>query len=282
MLPLERFRAVKAREVAALRRAAEAGTLPGPLAAPRSPLAAALDSRAARPGPLALIAEYKRASPSRGVICHDLDVEEAARQYARAGAAALSILTETAWFHGDLAFLDRAATALAGEDRAPLPLLRKDFIFDELQVAATAATPASALLLIVRLTPDARTLRRLRESAEAHGMEAVVEVFDGHDLALARESGSRIIQVNARDLESLAVDRRAALRLIDRHPPQAGERWIAASGMREPGHLAEAAQAGFVAALVGTALMAGGRPGAALAALLGREARPEQRGGRPC
>ena len=79
-------------------------------------------------------------------------------------------------------------------------------IRDRLQVAATAATPASALLLIVRLTPDAALLRSLREQAEAHGIDAVVEIFDEADLALARESGARIIQVNARDLDTLQVD----------------------------------------------------------------------------
>ena len=86
-------------------------------------------------------------------------------------------------------------------------------IRDRLQVAATAATPASALLLIVRLTPDAALLRSLREQAEAHGIDAVVEIFDEADLALARESGARIIQVNARDLDTLQVDRSACLRL---------------------------------------------------------------------
>ncbi|MFR7733516.1 MAG: hypothetical protein ACLU7D_09240 [Collinsella sp.] len=91
-------------------------------------------------------------------------------------------------------------------------MLRKDFIFHQLQVMETASTPASALLLIVRLTPDARELRVLREQAEAYGMQAVVEIFDEGDLALARESGARIIQVNARDLDTLETDRQACLR----------------------------------------------------------------------
>ena len=151
-------------------------------------------------------------------------------------------------------------------------MLRKDFIFHPLQVAAALSTPASALLLIVRLTPDAGLLRELREQAEAGGMEAVVEVFDARDVALARESGANIIQVNARDLASLAVDRRACLALAKECPPREGELWIAASGMSCRSDLEEAAKAGFRAALVGSALMEHGRPGEALRALLGGEA----------
>lgn len=262
---LERFRRAKMPELEALCRAAAAGALPTPFPAPRAGFAAALRSG---PGPLAVVAEYKRASPSRGVICEALAVEDVARQYAAAGASALSILTEEAWFHGELSFLARAAQALAEAGGSAIPLLRKDFIFDSLQVRATAATPASALLLIVRLTPEPAHLRGLREEAESLGMEAVVEVFDAADLDLARESGARIIQVNARDLASLTVDREAPLSLIRASPPLEHETWIAASGMESLAHLKQAADAGYHAALVGTALMAGGEPGAALARLV--------------
>lgn len=215
---LERFHQAKQAEVAALRLAAERGTLPEPLTSPRPDFAAAL-SLPALGAPLAVVAEYKRASPSRGVIREDLDVEEVVRQYAAAGADALSILTEETWFHGSLDFLTRAA-APGLYPAAPLPLLRKDFIFDSLQVRATAATPASALLLIVRLTPEARLLRQLREEAEGFGLHAVVEIFDAADLRLARESGARIIQVNARDLQTFAVDRAACLSLARSCPPE--------------------------------------------------------------
>ena len=105
---LERFHQAKQAEVAALRLAAERGTLPEPLTSPRPDFAAAL-SLPALGAPLAVVAEYKRASPSRGVIREDLDVEEVVRQYAAAGADALSILTEETWFHGSLDFLTRAA-----------------------------------------------------------------------------------------------------------------------------------------------------------------------------
>lgn len=130
---------------------------------------------------------------------------------------------------------------------AGLPLLRKDFILHPLQVRLTAATPASALLLIVRLTPDVRRLRGLRELAESFGMEAVVEIFSAEELVLARESGARVIQVNARDLDTLRVDRTACLNMGAAR--RDGEIWIAASGMSEPDHLRRAAEAGFDAAL---------------------------------
>ena len=265
--PLQRFRAAKLAEIADLERQAEQGGLP-PYLLPRPGFRDALERPAA---PLAVIAEYKRASPSRGVICASVTPEEAARQYAQNGAAALSILTEQAHFQGDVGFLARMAPE-ARQGKRTLPLLRKDFIFHPLQVTATAATPASALLLIARLTPEVRLLRDLREQAERLGLEAVVEIFDAADLALARESGARLIQVNARDLETLTVDRRAALRLATAHPPQADECWIAASGLRRREDLRDAAAAGFSAALVGTSLMEQGRPGAALQTLLQEDA----------
>ena len=162
-------------------------------------------------------------------------------------------------------YLDEAATALGP---ACPPLLRKDFLFDPLQIAATAATPASALLLIVRLAPDAGLLRELREQAESFGMQAVVEIFDTEDLQLARQSGARIIQVNARDLETFAVDSNACLELIRRCPPEGEERWIAASGLSRTEHLRAAAEVGYDAVLIGTALMEQEDPGVALRRLL--------------
>ncbi|WP_291439641.1 indole-3-glycerol-phosphate synthase [Desulfovibrio sp.] len=269
---LERFIKAKTAEVQNLRRLADQGRMPAPLDAPRPDFSEALRGRsgpAMRLGEhsLVVVAEYKRASPSRGAICESIGIEDAARQYAAAGAGCLSILTEETYFHGDIGYLQKAADPALYTKHRP-PLLRKDFIFDPLQVAATAATPASALLLIVRLTPDVHTLRSLREQAESSGMQAVVEIFDRDDLHLARQSGARIIQVNARDLGSLQTDRKAPLDLIRACPPQEDEVWIAASGIDSGGHLLDAAQAGFAAVLVGSALMAGGTPGLALARLL--------------
>lgn len=113
----------------------------------------------------------------------------------------------------------------------------------------------------MRLTPEARLLRQLREEAEGFGLHAVVEIFDAADLRLARESGARIIQVNARDLQTFAVDRAACLSLARSCPPENGEIWVAASGISHAEHLVQAAEAGYQAALVGTALMEKGKPG---------------------
>ncbi len=259
---LERFYTAKLPEITALRQAAERGDLQRILREPRPDFTAALRTSG---GQLAVIAEYKRTSPSLGSICESIEVEEAARQYAAAGAHALSILTEEQYFHGNIAFLERAANQ---DTTSPLPLLRKDFIFDPLQVLATAGTKASALLLIVRLTPSAGTLRRLREETEKMGLQAVVEVFDAHDLRLARESGARIVQVNARNLDTLTVNRKACRKLATAYPPENHELWIAASGISRPEHLVEAAESGYHAVLVGSSLMKNGKPGENLTALL--------------
>ncbi|MDR1856432.1 MAG: indole-3-glycerol-phosphate synthase [Desulfovibrio sp.] len=273
MQRLERIIEGKGEELAELRRLERTGAFPPPLPGVRPDFAGAL----AMPSPgadVAVIAEYKRASPSRGVIRSDLSVEDVCAGYARAGARAISVLTEERHFRGSPDFLGRAAKA---EGVGGVPLLRKDFLTDPLQVRATAATPAAALLLIVRLTPDAGTLASMRELAEGFGMQAVVEVFDGEDLVLARDSGAGIIQVNARDLETLSVDVGACLALAERHPPGSGETWIAASGITEGGDLRRAADAGFRAVLVGTWLMERGCPGDRLAELLkgaGRGERP--------
>lgn len=253
---LERFRKAKLAEIEALKKCG----VPAPSRKARPDFVLPLR----RAGQIAVIAEYKRASPSRGMIRSDLPVEEAARQYMACGAAAMSILTEETWFRGNLDFLEVACQATDGA----LPLLRKDFIFDPVQIAATAATPASALLLIARMLPGAASLRDLRERAEAYGIAAVVEVFNREDLAVAREAGAKIIQVNARDLDTLKVSRSACLELIAEGRPEAGETWIAASGMSEPEHLAAARSAGFHAALVGSSLMEQESPGEALEKLL--------------
>ena len=122
------------------------------------------------------------------------------------------------------------------------------------------------MLLIVRFTPDAGLLRTLREQAESFGIHAVVEIFDEADLILARQSGARIIQVNARDLDTLKTDRQICLDLVRFR--QDGEIWIAASAMEQPSHLTAAAQAGYHAALIGTALMQNGKPGDNLSSLI--------------
>ena len=269
-MPLKHLCTAKYAEIEHLRTLDAAGTLPAPRTAPRPGFSTALHA-GKQHGLPAVIAEYKRASPSRGIINESVSPEDAAAQYRDAGAACISVLTEEEHFHGKLDFVRR----MADLPRVP-PLLRKDFLFHPLQVRATAATAASALLLMVRLTPDAGHLRHLRELAEAHGLEAVVEIFDEHELHLARQAGAHLIQVNARDLATLRVNRAASLLLAQQHRPRCpyggDELWIAASGVESPRHLHEAAEAGYDAVLVGTSLMQGGAPGAALRQLL--ETRP--------
>lgn len=262
---LEKFYEAKVKEIDELRALKSCGRFPEPFAGKRPDFKKNLRARDGLP---AIIAEYKRASPSRGRICSDISVEEAVSQYTANGADALSILTEKVFFEGDPAYLCRAHEIQRTGPKKPV--LRKDFIFDPLQVEATAASPASALLLIVKMIPDAGKLRELRELAEQFGLQCAVEIFNQEELKIARKSGASIIQVNARDLKTLKVDRRACLNLAEACPPEEGELWIAASGMDSHQHLAEAAAAGYGAALLGTALMKDGEPGKALASLLRR------------
>ncbi len=263
-MELERFFRAKQAEIAALENGGLDALEPWQAARPSFPAAL----RSPGTAPLPVIAEYKKASPSRGLLCGSIEPEEAARQYAENGAAALSVLTEERWFMGHIGYLARIAAMMQEKQVRPLPMLRKDFIFHPAQVSATLATPASAMLLIVRLAPDARVLRDLREQAERGGVEAVVEVFNPGDVAIARDSGAHIIQVNARDLETFRIDVTAALRVIEAFPPQGDELWIAASGMSSHEDLLAAAAAGYHAALVGSALMEGGAPGHALRCML--------------
>jgi len=249
---LERFRQAKQAEIAALQELEDQGRLPEPFAGQRL----SFKRRLQGPG-LAVIAEYKRASPSRGVINAELGPEEVAEDYSRGGAAALSVLTEEAHFQGELGFLQRMAPA-------GLPLLRKDFILHPLQVRQTAATPASALLLIARMLDDAELAGLLQLSRDC-GLDAVTEAFDATDLARAQTAGAEIIQINNRDLDTLATDLEVSARLVVRR--REGEVWISASGMAAPEDLVRMRDLGFDAVLVGTSLMAAPDPGEALAAL---------------
>ncbi|MDR2613089.1 MAG: indole-3-glycerol-phosphate synthase, partial [Deltaproteobacteria bacterium] len=215
------------------------------------------DGRAARG--LAIVAEYKRASPSRGEIEMGVTPEEAAEAYREADC--ISVLTEGSFFRGDLSFLPRMSFK-------GIPLLRKDFVFHPLQILDTAARRASAVLLISRLLAGVAELRELMLLSRSAGLAPVVEVFGAAELEDARSAGAEIIQVNARDLDTLRVDFLASLRLLEEHPGSPGEFFIAASGLRDAVDLRLARRLGFGGALVGTSLMEGGRPAERLAGLL--------------
>ncbi len=255
---LERFREAQLPGIARLRKLKAEGAMPPPFdfgeGRQRPPFTRALRA-AGRP---AVIAEYKRASPSRGVINLALTPADVARMYADAGAACLSVLTEEAHFQGSLGYL--SDMAFAG-----LPMLRKDFLIDPVQVQETAATPASALLLIMRMFPGAAEVKDMIGQCRYYGLEAVCEVFDEGDLDLARWAGAEIIQVNNRDLDRLVTDLDISRRLAARK--ESGEVWISASGLEAPEQLEEMAALGYDAVLIGTSLMSAPDPGAALAKL---------------
>ena len=259
---LEQFRRAQLPELERLRALEKAGLSQPPHAGHRPPFAA----RLRRNGPGAVIAEYKRASPSAGALGPDHRPEDIAAAYAAAGAEALSVLTEAAHFQGRLDHLVR----MPGPG---LPLLRKDFLLSPLQVAETAATPASALLLVVRMLEDDELAAMLR-ATQAAGLEAVLEIFHPEDLERARAALAvtavtpAVIQVNNRDLRTLALDASISGTLIRRR--ESGETWISASGVACREDLEERRSLGFDAVLIGSALMSAQDPGAALAALSGR------------
>lgn len=263
---LARFRTAQMPFVERLQALEREGRFPKALAGPRASLAAALKAK----GPGAIIAEYKRASPSRGDINLNLRPEDAARDYAEAGATALSVLTEQVWFKGHIDYLERMI-------KAELPLLRKDFLIDPLQVRETAATPAAALLLIVRMLDDNLLLSMLQEAGKV-GIEAVLEIFDGTDLDRARAALERsgvqpaIIQVNNRDLDTMKVSPEASRTLIAYRAEH--EVWISASGAEKPEDIAERAALGYDGVLVGTALMAGPDQKEALSRLVAGRPKP--------
>lgn len=255
---LEKFRSAKAGEIKALHKAAASGGLPRAWEGKRLSFAQALKDY----GPGAVIAEYKRASPSKGEINLSLSPEAIASKYAASGAAAISVLTEKTYFKGDLGFLK----AMTGPG---LPLLRKDFLFDPLQVTETAATPASALLLIVRMFENATQLAEMINLSRQAGLETVVEIFAPEELDTARQAGAEIIQVNNRDLETLATDLDNSRRMIRQKDR---ELWICASGIEKSAQVREMAELGFDAVLVGTSLMREDDPGTALKSLTRRKA----------
>jgi indole-3-glycerol phosphate synthase len=198
-----------------------------------------------RPG-MSLIAEHKRSSPSAGLIRDGVPLEDVVGAYERAGAAALSILTEGPSFGGSLHDLEAARGA------SGLPLLRKDFVVDTYQVYESLAAGADALLLIVAaLKPD--ELRSLHREATAVGLAALVEVHDERELELAATAGAGLIGINNRDLTTLAVDTRRTFELLPRVPSDTVV--VAESGFRTRAELDELARAGVDAVLVGEALM---------------------------
>ena len=205
-----------------------------------------------------IIAEIKKASPSKGVLAEVFRPAEIARAYEAGGAAALSVLTDGKYFQGSLANLEEARGAVG------VPVLRKDFTIDEVHVVEAAAHGADAVLLIAAvLTVD--ELRRFREVAGEFKMAALVEVHGEEELDAALEAGAGIVGVNNRNLHTFAVSLETSLRLAERIPAEVVK--VAESGIHSAADVAKLAAAGFDAFLVGEHLMKSGDAAAALRAL---------------
>jgi indole-3-glycerol phosphate synthase len=211
------------------------------------------------PGPPAIIAEIKKASPSKGVLSHDFAPARIAHAYEFGGAAALSVLTDEAFFQGSLADLEAARAAVS------LPVLRKDFIIDPAQILEAAAHGADAILLIAAIL-SVRQIRDFRESAASLRLSALVEVHNRHELDAAIESGADLIGVNNRNLSTFEVTLETSLALAEHMP--AGALLVSESGIHDAADIARLRAAGYHAFLVGEHLMKSSDPAAALRKLV--------------
>jgi indole-3-glycerol phosphate synthase len=207
----------------------------------------------------AIIAEIKKASPSKGLLSANFDPVQLARQYQDGGAAALSVLTDEPFFQGSLADLDAARRT------CHLPVLRKDFTLDENDVLEAAAGGADAILLIAALLGE-QQIRKLRESAAAHRMAALVEVHDERELSKALDSGAEIVGVNNRNLITFQVTIETSLGLAPRVPAQVIK--VSESGIHSAQDLQRLRDAGYQGFLVGEHLMKAADPAKALRALV--------------
>lgn len=218
---------------------------------------AALEKQS-RTGP-AVIAELKKASPSRGLIRADFDPAELAVELEAAGAAALSVLTDAEFFQGSLQNLEQASAA------AKLPCLRKDFILDEFQLLEARASRADAVLLIVAALSQSE-LETLARKARSYSLDVLCEVHDEKELERAIDAGCGLIGVNSRDLRTFAVDLQTAFRLAGLMPKNV--LCVAESGIQSGQDIARLRAAGYQAFLIGESLMKAPSPGNALRTLI--------------
>ena len=237
----------------------------------RLPRRDAFKAALAQPNRYNILAECKRRSPSRGLLRLDYDPAQVAERYVTAGAAAVSVLTESAFFDGSLEHLEAVRIAV------DIPVLRKDFIVSEYQLLDARAAGADAVLLIVAAL-NTQALRALTTAAHGLGLAVLTEVHDRRELDLALEAGTTIVGVNNRNLRTLAVDLEASHSLIEAIPEDVVA--VAESGLRTPADLTALKQAGYDAFLIGEALMVHPDPGDALCTFLSA-VQPLPRGSRP-
>jgi indole-3-glycerol phosphate synthase len=216
---------------------------------------------AAKTGP-AIIAEIKKASPSKGLIRSDFYPATLARAFESAGAAALSVLTDEEFFQGSLDYLEQASNVVH------IPCLRKDFILDPFQILEARASGADAILLIVSAHTDA-SLSDLRDEAHSLGLDVLCETHDRSEMDRAIALGFDLIGVNSRDLRTFSVHPEILMELAQAMPKNIV--MVAESGIRTAEDIARLRDAGYSAFLVGEALMRQPDPAAALALLLDRE-----------
>jgi indole-3-glycerol phosphate synthase len=210
-----------------------------------------------------VIAEFKRASPSKGIIHADADPSEIARSYEAGGAAAISVLTEEDRFQGSLNDLRAVRAAVK------IPVLRKDFIFDEYQLYESAAAGADALLLIVAALDDEKLARLRRITEDELSMDALVEVHTKDEMRRAQGAGARLIGVNNRNLRSFKVSLEVSVELAQDAPQ--GSLLIAESGLSSVDDLRRLRSIGYQAFLIGETLMRADEPEKALRKMLDRE-----------
>ena len=216
---------------------------------------------------IAVIAELKKASPSKGLIRSEFHPAELARELEAAGAAALSVLTDEEFFQGSLGNLREASGVVA------IPCLRKDFIVDEFQLLEARANSADAILLIVAVLPQAELIA-LAQAARKLRLDVLCEVHDAAELDRALDAGCDLIGVNTRDLRTFKVELDTALRLGDRFPADVVR--VAESGIHSAEDVARLRSAGYHAFLVGESLMRAELPGAALRELIGVPSRVDR------
>lgn len=207
----------------------------------------------------AIIAEVKKASPSKGVLCADFDPARIALEYRRGGASAISVLTDESFFQGSLAHLEAVRAAVE------VPVLRKDFTIAHAHIVEAAAHGADAILLIAAILGESE-LRDFRERAALFGMAALIEVHNRRELDSAIASGAEIIGVNNRNLHTFEVTLDTSLELGEHMP--AGVVRISESGIHHAADVARLRAAGYTAFLVGEHLMKSGDPAATLRQLV--------------